>query len=1021
MADLEEPKHFAFGDLNPVAKPRTAKRLDPKNTSVMDAIREVILGHYTSDALEGTGPYKGVVLRVEDDMDQNNPAPGNWLSTVFGPQGLFSFFSKPKTLKRYKVRIPEIHTTLPVPSKFASSPQEVGGHQPIIDMYPTFVAHNSNAEKASAGDLVWVDYGHRTNLEDPTYIGPVFPPPESGAGDTGGSGKDAFGNCGAGGALGGSSGGKIADTRGPVSVSDLPWKNAIYLPPADAKKRNDQPSAGRKVTAGARYYGEKAKIYVEKGGSGRAVSGKVGLGSCSSISDPVDAYCTALRLAVEDQADRGYAFGGKAMDPSIGGVDCSGFVYNVRVITEWLLSSEGTAYQIPDTKDGKKWTRKIFHSSSAYTAGMSEGNWSNIAGSVDDDHYQWAESIGGWQTWRPGDEITYASQTSTPDFAKNRRNQISHVLVVFSDPAGNLRVAESGGPFRGTGSRTAEEYYNGKKGGKAKHWVFQRRECHDMWTGSRARTNPWTPEMLGEEYYSAKSMAAQATGEENPEERKVDGQETPNGNEPTSTATPVKEKTEEAASAEESTSTTPAEASTATPSTSSGCAPKGTTGSPATTTSDGTPAPAAEASGASSSGSEGDQQQACEDALNLALQEVGGDATSLSITREQALSAAISDAERTEVDEQVRNYGDRASIFSTAAGKRYLQQIESIKATYASCPPLPSAGTTTPATTTPESTSTTPAADAPTPSTKADCSSAAKGASPPAAPAAAPSGGCSDTGGSGGGSYTPGAGFTVGADRAGAPLGDVPFVGHLGEIRTDPKMNLVKVPMDKTRSPTGGGHPYYASGAKVREDVAENMFEMKRIMNELGAVMTSSGATRSLSAKVGAGRSATSFHYTSLAFDFTLPAMMSNPNVDEHVIEFDPDDNKQFIFWSRSDKTSGSVEKGGVTFEVEHKTLNAIVAKKGSPPGTEPVTGYWVNVTKLMRAHGMERISGRSSWYRDCSGASEAWHFDLRKNAGLEVGKTTFGQVLETVYTASKISGTPPADSAHRTFRGGSF
>ena len=107
MADIEEPKHFAFGDLNPVAKPRTAKRLDPKNTSVMDAIREVILGHYTSDALEGTGPYKGVVLRVEEDMDQNKPAPGNWLSTVFGPQGLFSFFSKPKTLKRSNVNAPK--------------------------------------------------------------------------------------------------------------------------------------------------------------------------------------------------------------------------------------------------------------------------------------------------------------------------------------------------------------------------------------------------------------------------------------------------------------------------------------------------------------------------------------------------------------------------------------------------------------------------------------------------------------------------------------------------------------------------------------------------------------------------------------------------------------------------------------------------------------------------------------------------------------------------------------------------
>ena len=82
MADFEEPKHFAFGDLNPVAKPRTGKVFDPKGMSVMDAIREVILGFYTDDAMAGTGPYKGVVLRVEEEMDQNNPAPGNWLSTV---------------------------------------------------------------------------------------------------------------------------------------------------------------------------------------------------------------------------------------------------------------------------------------------------------------------------------------------------------------------------------------------------------------------------------------------------------------------------------------------------------------------------------------------------------------------------------------------------------------------------------------------------------------------------------------------------------------------------------------------------------------------------------------------------------------------------------------------------------------------------------------------------------------------------------------------------------------------------
>ena len=61
MADFDEPKGFAFGDLNPVSEPRTAKRFDSKHTSALGAMREVVVGHYTPDALASTGPYKGVV------------------------------------------------------------------------------------------------------------------------------------------------------------------------------------------------------------------------------------------------------------------------------------------------------------------------------------------------------------------------------------------------------------------------------------------------------------------------------------------------------------------------------------------------------------------------------------------------------------------------------------------------------------------------------------------------------------------------------------------------------------------------------------------------------------------------------------------------------------------------------------------------------------------------------------------------------------------------------------------------
>ena len=158
MADFEEPKEFAFGDLNAVQKPRAAKSADPSSMSILDVLKEVAVTHYTPDATKGTGPYKGIVLRVEEEMSQNEPAPGNWLSTVFGKQGMFnSLFTAPKKLKRFKVRIPEIHCQLPSPKKYAQDPNEKGDHQKIINMYPTFIAHNSNLEGAGHGDLVWVD------------------------------------------------------------------------------------------------------------------------------------------------------------------------------------------------------------------------------------------------------------------------------------------------------------------------------------------------------------------------------------------------------------------------------------------------------------------------------------------------------------------------------------------------------------------------------------------------------------------------------------------------------------------------------------------------------------------------------------------------------------------------------------------------------------------------------------------------------------------------------------------------
>lgn len=390
---------YAFGDLNPVLSPSTARGMDP-SMSVMDILREVILAHYTTNAIQGTGPYKGYVLRVEEDMDQNNPAPGNWLSTVFGEQGIFDGLEAPKVLKRYKVRIPEIHVTLPIPARTASSPTESGGHQAIIDMYPTFVAMTSNTEIAAPGDLVWVDYGHRGNFEDPTFVGPIFPPTEQAPRDntppseshrdpciprpsptdpdptrppqrrrrgnpdsTPATQRQQSSNPSSGAPIGGGQ---------QEYVSDDPAANWMYRSIRDISRHNNRMNcrsrgANDESLTTQRNNGCTSRItwgaaqrhvmtvdeYFAQGGRQASTSGRFAAGSCKDISNLAAKYMTALRIAVEDQAGRPYSWGGKApwnvnkRSPNANddewhvGIDCSGFARVVRVNTEGLMHENG--------------------------------------------------------------------------------------------------------------------------------------------------------------------------------------------------------------------------------------------------------------------------------------------------------------------------------------------------------------------------------------------------------------------------------------------------------------------------------------------------------------------------------------------------------------------------------------------------------------------------------------------------------------------------------------------------------
>ena len=189
MADNQDidPTKIPFNTLNDVSQPIGGRRerMDA-GTDFMDAIVNASQNQFISDALQNTGPYKAICLRVE--TDNQTPEAGSWLSNTFS-----SFFGSPPELVKVKARIPEIHAALPIPNQVGSEP---GPHQPIIDLYPTFIAESSPMEPPKPGDIINVDFGNKNTYSDPIYLGPLLKS-SAGPGAAGALGAaGAFGNCG---------------------------------------------------------------------------------------------------------------------------------------------------------------------------------------------------------------------------------------------------------------------------------------------------------------------------------------------------------------------------------------------------------------------------------------------------------------------------------------------------------------------------------------------------------------------------------------------------------------------------------------------------------------------------------------------------------------------------------------------------------------------------------------------------------------------------------------------------------
>ena len=186
------------GTLNPVRIKSSAPVIDfSKGVSPLDYIRKNTLNSYAGDSRQGTGPFKGYVLRENiTNLQKATPSDG-WLQRLASITN-----SEPPKLRSYSVYIPEFHSHLPTVTKTFQSnlDNQQDPEQRKIDLYPKFIAQSEDIPPAAPGDIVWVDYGNLQTFEDPIYLGPVSDKALQGAagqGDQTGAGA-AFGKpCGA--------------------------------------------------------------------------------------------------------------------------------------------------------------------------------------------------------------------------------------------------------------------------------------------------------------------------------------------------------------------------------------------------------------------------------------------------------------------------------------------------------------------------------------------------------------------------------------------------------------------------------------------------------------------------------------------------------------------------------------------------------------------------------------------------------------------------------------------------------
>jgi hypothetical protein len=164
--------NVGYGVLNPMSDREGYDKLyDPDEAGFFGLVRQTTISHFAPN-ISNMGPLIGICLRFDGYM--NHGANASSLTWAQKHAELIEG-ERPPRLMQIRVRIPEIHSWLPIPRTLPLSAEKHKDHD-IINMYPLFISQTENIDGGNPpgrGELVWVDFQNKETLEGPIYLGQV--------------------------------------------------------------------------------------------------------------------------------------------------------------------------------------------------------------------------------------------------------------------------------------------------------------------------------------------------------------------------------------------------------------------------------------------------------------------------------------------------------------------------------------------------------------------------------------------------------------------------------------------------------------------------------------------------------------------------------------------------------------------------------------------------------------------------------------------------------------------------------